>query len=181
MTIEHPFRPFVARLLDPDREGFSYVEDPTDRGGCCKGGITLAALEEARGVPCSCLDVRELSRDEALEIYWRKWACHPRLRLDLLRPLVVADIVLDTAVLFGRRRAALWLQDACNDDRLTPTLLLDGQLGERSRATVALGSPHQLVAGMVARRMLRHAEVVHDAPGQARFLVGWTRRAVGFL
>lgn len=48
-------------------EGSEYTDDPLDKGGATRWGITHARLSESRGYKVSKDDVRKLTKAEALE------------------------------------------------------------------------------------------------------------------
>jgi len=100
------FEHAIARLFES--EG-GYVDDPADRGGPTKYGITLPTLAEQRGRPVTKADLIALTCDEAAvvyrDLYWAK------IQGDDL-PSGVDYAVFDAAVHSGPRQAARWLQDA---------------------------------------------------------------------
>jgi hypothetical protein len=70
-----------------------------------------------------------------------------------------------TAGLCGAPRAARWMQGAVGATQ-------DGVIGPRSLAALAAADPRAVVAEMLARRMLHHA----DDPNRRDFGLGWFRR-----
>jgi len=154
-----------------------FVDDPLDVGGVTNYGITKPALADYLGVPVTNVTdqmIADLSEEDARTIYRVKWITHPRIRADLLHDHDVAMIVVDSAVLFGRERAAKWVQEICG-------VAQDGVIGTNTRAAMLLVDPRSIVFHIVRARTVRHARVVRANPTQVRFLEGWLTRALQFL
>lgn len=91
------------------REG-GFVDNPADRGGPTKFGITQATLAAWRGHPVSRDDVEQLAEPEARQIYQRRYITGPgfgRLASPALR-----SVIVDCCVLHGERNAVRMLQRA---------------------------------------------------------------------
>ena len=87
-----------------------FVDNPADRGGPTKFGITHRTLFAHRGRPVTRVDVEQLTEAEAREIYRRRFIVGPgfhRLSSPALRMVVV-----DCGVLHGERNAVRMLQRA---------------------------------------------------------------------
>lgn len=153
-----------------------YTNRRADRGGPTKGGITLATLQRWRlrqgrprpGIP----DLRDLSRDEALEIYRSVFVTEPRfgeIADDRLRLQVV-----DAGVLSGPPRAAAWLQAAAG-------ATVDGQVGPQTLAAVN-GAPAAAVGVAFAAIRIRFlGRLIEIDRSQAEHAAGWMNRATSFL
>lgn len=129
-----------------------YVDDPVDRGGCTKYGITIATLRGWRRAPVTCEDIKALSEREARTIY-RALYIKPFANVD---PEVKPQVV-DIAVLSGVARAA--------------TLL-----------TIAKANPlRPLNVQLVIERVKFYAHIVKNDPTQSRYISGWCNRALEFL
>jgi lysozyme family protein len=176
-----PWPQILARLID--REGGGR-EHPSDRGGATRYGMTLATYRSILRRPnASEQELRALCREAVTHLYYKHWVLHPTLSLHRLFPTIVAEAVLDIAVLFGRRRAALWLQEAINETRSPgqEPIRVDADLGDRTREALTMRDSRRVIARLVAKRVLRHATVIRDNPGQAVFGVGWASRALHWL
>ncbi len=154
------FRACVDEILE--REG-GYVNHPRDRGKCTNRGITIAVLQEWRGVPVTCADVRALTELEARQIYRaRYWnAVHGD---SLARGLDL--MVFDGAVNSGPGRSAKWLQEALRVE-------VDGAIGPMTlRAAAAVNDVSAVIRRIVHIRMafLRRLDTWPD------FGDGWTKR-----
>lgn len=130
------------------REG-GFVQDPSDRGGATKYGITLRTLSAWRQEEATVEDVKNLTIPEAKEIYRERYVApfEGEVGEDLL-PQVV-----DIAVLHGVGRARQWVRRLRAAGRLT-----NGDL--------------------LKVRMDFIADIVKHDPEQRKFLKGWLRRAL---
>ncbi len=139
-----------------------YVDHPDDPGGATNMGITFAAPQAWRGEPISKEDVRNLSEDEAREIYranyWNALNC------DQL-PAGVDLVVFDFGVNAGVRRSAKMLQ------RLV-FVEADGQVGPITLGAVNEREPEDLIARFSDER-LNHYRSLSQWETFGR---GWTRR-----
>lgn len=128
-----------------------YVDDKADKGRCTNRGITIATLHEWRGHPVTCEDVRTLTEVEAREIYRARYL-KPFDGLDTAIKPQVVDIAVNSGVLRAKALLALAQQS---------------------------GKP--LNTALVVERLKHYARLVAADPTQARFIKGWTERAVSFL
>ncbi|MFZ5747676.1 MAG: glycoside hydrolase family 108 protein [Pseudomonadota bacterium] len=199
---------FGARFLTAcDRllriEG-GYSNDPADRGGATRYGISLRFLKaegkidlDGDGIADFDLDfdgdidgadIRKLSRDDARYLYqrcfWRPLDCDSY-------PVPLGEALFDQAVNGGLRAAGKLLQSALNDltsvRRSAPgcpaPLKEDGAIGMRTRAALdwCLQQGGVGMAGVIAayRRAAadRYRAIVAADPTQQRFLRGWLNRA----
>lgn len=147
-----------------------YTNDPTDRGGPTKGGITLATLSAYRGRPCTADDVRSLPESEAADIYTTRYiAPFARVADGLLRFQLV-----DCGVLHGVGTAVRWLQGLVN-------VAQDGGLGPITAAAVDTYNPHVLGLRLAAYRIRFIGRLIERDRSQAKYAGGWTARATGFI
>lgn len=131
------------------KEG-GYVDDPADRGGETKYGISK------RSYPS--LDIKALSKDKAKEIY--KIDFWNSVKAEHL-PEQLRLTVFDMAVNAGVKRAILLLQECAKVE-------MDGVIGPKTlKAAQFVGLFHYESARIAYYNRLR----------QPRFLVGWTNRA----
>ena len=163
------------------REGSKFTDDPHDRGGPTRFGITVKALcayRRAAGgfVPKTVDEIREaiksLTKAEARAIYQRDYIDKPRFG-EIKHPELRA-LVIDTGVLHGRHRAARWLQGVAK-------VKADGWVGDITLGAVNGRSWRPIYLGLLARRYSGFAAFVKSKPSQLKFLKGWTSRANEFL
>jgi len=180
-----------------------HVNDPVDRGGETKYGISLRFLKaegqidlDGDGIAdfdldmdgdIDGVDIRKLTIGDARYLYHRCfWA-----RLDCDRwPPPIGEAMFDQGVNGGLVAAKKLLQRAINAaltaSRIStrPDLLtVDGALGEKTRAAFdwiyampALG-PSALIIAYRHAAADRYRAIVLADPSQRRFLNGWLRRA----
>ena len=132
-----------------------YVDDPIDRGGATKYGISQKAYPR--------LDIKNLTRQQAKDIYykdyWYKASCQ-------FLPDYLKFIHFDTAVNSGVRTANRMLQKCIG------TVTVDGIIGSKTLAMVSSVT----LAQYIAERSLFYAKIVKRNPSQIRFIVGWNNR-----
>ncbi len=187
----------VAKLLGI--EG-GYVDDPVDRGGATKYGISLRFLaaegafdEDGDGKADFDLDmdgdidgkdIRLLTLGDCrflyLKFFWRA------IGADAL-PLPIGEMVFDQAVNGGATAAKKMLQRAINTCLVAAgrrdLLRIDGAIGEATRKELywVLHHPAVGMAGLIEsyREQVkqRYRAIIARYPAQKRFLKGWLRRA----
>lgn len=149
-----------------EREG-GFVNDPADRGGATKYGITRATLARARGKPVSAEDVRALRITEAARIYelnyWSASGC-PGINDERL-----ALCVFDAAVNHGPAKAIKLLQKALG-------ITEDGVFGPLTLKAVHVSDPRRVVADYLELRAAFFRRIVENDPTQLKFLKGWLAR-----
>lgn len=149
--------------------GEAYTDNPDDRGGPTKYGITQATLSAWRKTPQSADDVKALTEGEALDIYRAEYA-----KPFLVLPDPLVPIMVDMAVNHGPVRAIKLLQRAVG-------VAEDGVLGTETRDMVQKLSARRVCAAVVAERQIFYARIVVLEPNQLKFLVGWTNRNAEFI
>ena len=131
-----------------------YVQDPRDPGGETKYGISKRSYPR--------LDIRRLTREQAIEIYRRDfWA---PMRCDQLSPML-AVAAFDCAVNQGKRAAKVMLQRALR-------VKADGVIGPMTLRAARRSDQRAVLADYMAYRALRYAKL-STFP---RFGRGWMRR-----
>ncbi|EQB32026.1 glycoside hydrolase family 108 protein [Sphingobium ummariense] len=177
------------------------VDDPVDRGGTTKFGISLRFLVAEGKVDLDGdgradfdldmdgdidgVDVRLLTPGDAKFLFHRCFW----LRLDADSfPRPVGEMLFDQGVNGGLVSAKKLLQQALNaclgKYRIAlPPLKVDGDLGEKTRAaldTVIARPAARMPAVIIAYRAAakaRYRAIVAADPSQRRFLNGWLNRA----
>lgn len=156
-----------------DAEGF-YSDDPSDRGGATKFGISLRFLKQLPGSQgdlnrdgvVDAADVRFVTVDKAREIYltefWEPCRC------GALPPPLDA-VVFCAAVNHGERVAKWLLQTALG---VKP----DGLIGRLTLLAAQSAKPDDLIPDLLARRTMFYADIVASDTSQAKFERGWYRR-----
>jgi lysozyme family protein len=150
-----------------DREGAEFDDDPADRGGPCKFGVTLPVLAEFRGQSVTVAQLQALTREEAAEVY-------EHLYLNRSGFLHIAD----------ERARVLLLDFAVNSGIGTATKALQRLLGVEADGIcgpVTLGAANALdgralVKALGLARQRFYVQIVQHDPEQIRFLQGWLNR-----
>ena len=149
------------------REG-GFVNNPADRGGPTKYGITLKTLSRFKGDVATVDEVVNLTRDEAFEIY--KWLYVYDPGYDQIRDPALLEAVVDAAVHSGTRTATKWLQKGLG-------ITADGVIGPITRDNILHIRDARRVRMKVLAERLRHlGDLITEDPTQATFARGWMNR-----
>lgn len=157
------------------REGSKYTDDPVDRGGPTKYGITLKTLTQYRGHTVTPADVEALTEDEARAIYMALYVTKPHF--DQINNQRLRALVVDTGVLHGQPTATILLQRAVGTHA-------DGIWGFHTQAAVNDMDPgHQIkiYQTMLQEREQLITDIVARNPSQAKFAEGWRNRLKEFV
>lgn len=171
----------VEDLIDEliEREG-GYVNDPADKGGPRRFGIT-EAVARAHGYAGAMI---ELPRDEAAAIYRRLYWLRPRFDQ-------VAAELFDTGANMGPAVAATFLQRALTalnrGGTDYPDLVPDGRLGPATLAALDAfleargkkGGETVLLRALEAQQGERYLRLAERRPGNEAFLYGWLANRIG--
>lgn len=160
------------------KEG-GYVNHKSDRGGPTNMGITMKTLSDYYGRKVTIDEVMNLSKDQAKEIYARRYFYGPRF--DSL-PEGLQPIATDTGVLFGPRKAVMFMQTIVNQAGFGP-VDVDGLLGPISRERIKKAYDEMgpyFINAIVEERINYHEWRVESDPSQKVFLKGWINRAESF-
>jgi lysozyme family protein len=151
-----------------------YVDNPNDKGGPTNFGITAVTLGNWRrlGRPATADEVRTMPRNEAREIYKARYIGTPGFE-------AIADgdlrmVVVDCGVLYGPKRAALWLQTALD-------VPADGEIGSGTQKALATCNAETVARKVLGYRYARIKERVEQDPSQMVFFRGWMNRTDGLL
>ena len=158
--MDEKFNKAVEKLLE--LEG-SYVNDPADPGGETKFGISKRSYPD--------LDIANLTRDEAIEIYRRDW--WEKYGYGRIEYGPLAEKVFDLAVNMGPRKAHGFLQVAVILSG-GKNINADGIIGPKTLKAV---NKHPCERYLLAR--LRLLAIKHYVNlNNPRFLAGWIKRAL---
>lgn len=165
----------VERVIEDilRREGWPrYTDNPLDKGGPTKGGVTLRTLADYRGRPVTVEELQALTLTEAKLLYAEVFVVRPGfLKID--DPFLRAHLV-DCAVLHGPDRAVRLLQGALG--LRTPT----GKFGIWTETAVRQDTAAAINARLFDARVLLLADIIERDHTQATFAIGWYRRALEF-
>lgn len=147
-----------------------YVNDPTDRGGETKYGISKRSYPN--------VDIKNLTLEKAQEIYYKDfWVA---LSLDSIQEYYVALELFDTSVNMGQGVAARFLQKGLNlmnrNQRNFPDLKVDGAIGPKTIAAYQKVDDGILLKVLNGLQFCRYKEICEYDPSQERFFNGWMQR-----
>lgn len=161
------------------REG-GYVDNPADRGGPTKFGITQKTLSIYIGRAALKSEVQNLTEDVARDIYERNYYYAPRI--DNL-PEEIQPFIFDCAVNHGTRRAIKFVQSVCNHAGYSPQLSVDGAMGPNTRKAAEWAQAEMgdlFLKALVEERKNFYMMIVQARPSQSVFLKGWMNRVKEF-
>lgn len=174
-----------------------WVNDPVDRGGATKYGISLRFLVsegqidlDSDGIAdfdldmdgdIDAADIRMLTIGDAIYLYHRCF--WQRLDAEAFAA-PIGEMMFDQAVNGGLAAARKLLQRALNyliAKTARPPLVVDGQIGAQTLAALGYAIDYYGMERLVLayRRVVkdRYRAIVAANPSQKRFLRGWLRRA----
>lgn len=150
-----------------------YVNLPADKGGPTNFGISIAVLAKWRGVGVDEDDVKNLTQEEAGNIYRVNY--YAKCRLDQVADFGIALCIFDQAVLCGCSTAVTRAQVVVNKI-LGKGLIADGSMGP-----LTLKALENINGNMFGKIYLRESQLYFAglcqvAPSQITFLKGWISR-----
>jgi lysozyme family protein len=148
-----------AAIANVIHEEGGYVDDPVDRGGKTRFGISQKSYPK--------LDIASLTLEQAEHIYYTDYWVS--IRGDRL-PHAVALVVFDCAVNQGVGTASKLLQRAISAEA-------DGIIGSRTVAMACALDAAYVCRAFTDLRELNYCEIVEADPTQSRFISGWVQRA----
>jgi lysozyme family protein len=148
-----------------------YTNDPLDRGGPTKWGITQKAWADWRSRDVTPEEVQQITEAQARDFYEAEYVIGPRFNH---LPERLIAMVVDAGVNHGTRRAAKWIQRAAGVKE-------DGVIGPVSTAAIQSQNPVALYVKFIGYRFRFYGRIVRDDPSQARFIAGWSNRAAKWL
>ncbi len=156
----------IAHAFVAKWEG-GYVDNRHDPGGATNMGITIATLSRWRQRPVTKAEVRDLSVEEARQIF-------KAFYFDVVHgeslPLPVAMVTYNAAVLHGPSRAARFLQQSLNGQGIA--VGVDGVIGPETLGGVARAQVELLTKAF----MDRQEQFLRGLSHFAVFGTGWMNR-----
>lgn len=158
------------------REGSEYTNNPADKGGPTKYGITQATLAKHRGHDVSPADVEAMTEAEARSIYRRRYIEDPGF-LALGSP-ELRGVITDCCVLHGQSNAIKMLQRALG-------VVADGKLGPVTITAANSFNGKRLALRTMADRLAFTGRLISKdlddndkdgIPDNAEFAWGWMNR-----
>lgn len=161
------------------KEG-GYVNNPNDRGGPTNWGITQ---ETARAHGYNG-DMRNLTRDKALQILETDYWYGPRFDQIALVSADIAAELCDTGVNMGPSVASKFLQRSLNvfnnNCAAYPDILADGQIGPRTITALQAfvksrgnAGVNTMLKALNSLQGARYIELAEQRPANEAFVYGW--------
>jgi lysozyme family protein len=149
----------------------TFTNDPVDRGGPTKWGITQKAWADWRGHDVTAEDVEAITEPQARDFYEEGYVVSPRFHQlgDQLTAMVV-----DCGVNHGVNQAAKWVQKAVGAKQ-------DGVIGPKTIAAVQADNPIAVYLRVCASRNRLYGKIVGRDHTQAKFISGWNNRNAKWL
>ena len=162
------FRTCVDRLIVIEGNG-KVANSPNDRGGLTRWGISQRSYPH--------LDIRNLTRDDAVQIYHRDfWT---PIRGDKFDSIAVANVVFVYGVHSGPGTSAKRLQETLNG--LGKPLSVDGRIGPATLSAANSVPPLVLVDAFKRNIQAHYDRIIAADPTQEGFANGWRNRLKGGL
>jgi lysozyme family protein len=143
--------------------GAKFTDDPSDRGGATKYGISQRAYPD--------VDIRNLTEQQAREIYKRDY--WDRIRSDDIQSQEIAEHIFDTCVNMGVKTGSRMTQAVLGIDPA------DGIIGSESLAVINKADPMWFVSTFTIAKIARYAHICNRDRSQSKYLLGWVNRALG--
>lgn len=161
-NFDEKFLKTIAVILD--HEG-GYVDDPDDRGGETKFGISKQSYPH--------LDIPALDLDAAKAIYFEDYWQPERYHEIQDLPLIIK--LFDLTVNMGTRMAHRLIQRALRS--AGRDVIEDGLLGPKTIAAINAVDVSDLLAALKSEAAGYYRSIAASNPKQRKFLKGWLNRA----
>ncbi len=139
-----------------------YIDDPSDKGGETKFGISKRAYPD--------VDIKNLTINGAKTIYKRDY--WDKIKADDINSQAVANDLFDTAVNMGARTASKILQGCANTHP-------DGYIGANSLKAINATNEELLLLRFKLAKIARYAYITKKRPENKKYLLGWINRTLG--
>lgn len=151
------FNECIEKILE--HEG-GYVNDPSDKGGETKFGISKRAYPN--------LDIKNLTLEKAILIYKQDyWYKNYSENL----PLDIRYIHFDTSVNMGLTKAAKILQQSIGN------ITVDGKIGMETLDNAVKSNLFKYAF----YRLAYYNEIIYKDNSQVKFIGGWTKRVMDIV
>jgi len=176
------FGDYIRYIINNFEGGF--VDDPDDRGGTTKYGISLSFLKyhhldlTGDGIANE-EDIKSLKKADAIEIYrvyfWEKIKGEELNKIDHW----IALFVLDTHINTGMGGAIL--QRAINDFYKKRVLRVDNLIGTKTLSALRQANLQMVRLYLLKHRELYYVNITKNRPKNIKYLMGWSNRVFKFI
>lgn len=149
-----------------------FVDNPNDKGGPTNFGITIDTLASWRKCQVTADDIKNLTSQEAGEIYQSKYLVAQNY--DQLTDVKLRAAMVDFGVLCGPVNATMSLQSVLGQ-------IKDGICGPATITAANANHGTPTINQLSVARINFHADRVSKRPDQIVFFKGWISRAVSFI
>lgn len=156
-----------------------YVNNPKDKGGATKFGITIGSYRQFVNKNATIADLQAISSNDAKQFY-KQYYFYPNNIQKL--PEGIWDMVFDMCVQHGPKNAITLLQLALN--RTGQRVDIDGAMGQGTidAANTAYEATPQFVrTALISQRITFYASILAHRPDQHIFAANWAIRTAFFL
>lgn len=140
------------------------TDDPTDRGGQTKFGISKAAYPH--------LDIPRITKAQATEIYRRDF--WDKIKGDSLNNQAMAERIFNMAVHAHPITASKLAQVAIGS-----TVVPDGNIGPLTLVALNKVQPEFFALSYTLLCVTRYVAICRKDPSQKKYLLGWLNRVLG--
>jgi hypothetical protein len=158
----------IALVFVLQNEGSTFVNDPLDRGGPTRYGITQNTLSHFIGRTASVDEVRNISMATVTDIY-RQLYWNP-IKGDNIQDQRLATAIFDIAVLAGPSAAVRMAQAAVG-------AVVDGMMGPKTLAAINTCDADKALQSISLKACSYYTMIVLRDASQTKFLAGWQMRA----
>ena len=144
-----------------------FVNDPADKGGATKFGITIKTLSDYLGRNATVEDVKNLDIGTAKIIFKKKYwdVC----LLDQIKSQVIAHFIFDQIVNSGPGIAIMLTQAVIGSTQ-------DGIMGQRTIALLNVTPEKRFLKSFFKKVQQRYVQICVKDASQIRFLAGWLEK-----
>lgn len=154
-------------------EGEEFTQDPNDRGGATKWGVTLRTIHQIPEYQFWTADnLRKLTSEQAKDVYYEIFWLFEEVKSQR-----VATKLLDIFVNLPPKKAILIFQTAANMSGGGGNILPDSQWGPRTIAAINSCDPDTYLTNLVKLIKDYYIKIAAANLSQVRFLKGWLKRA----
>ncbi len=155
------FDPAVTKTLK-NEGGAKITEDPNDRGGLTKFGISQRAFPD--------VDIRALTEAKARGLYKSNY--WDKVQGDAIANQAIAENLFDTAVNMGAVTTTRLVQMALE-------ISVDGAFGSNTLKAINSANAELFLANFTLAKVARYAHLCNRDKTQNKYLLGWINRALG--